>query len=216
MAHAVSKTLIAGAVVSIVALLTGCATNVSGQAKEVTRTVTSMQTTRAELAKAQVQIGDVLAAMDQLGSASAADLPRLYKAFTRQVAGTVSQGETARRRASQMRDRYQQYIASWEKEIEELSTPELRANAAERRQAVRENYDRLRDAARATDQAYQPFLTQLQDIQKSLSLDLTPAGVKAAQPAFERARQTGADLRQTITQFIAEIDHVMAVSPPRK
>ena len=154
--------------------------------------------------------------MDQLSSASAANLPKTYKTFTNQVSQTVSQGDAARRRANQMRDRWQQYIASWEKEIDQLSTPELRAKAAERRQAVRQNYDRLRDAARAMDQAYQPFLTQLRDIQKSLSLDLTPAGVKAAQPAFEHAHQTGADLRQTITSFMAEIDHMMAVSPLSK
>jgi len=216
MAHVAVKGFAVAGVLSFTLLGAGCATNKSGQAKEVTRTVTSMQAMRQELAKAQVQVDDVLAAMDQLGSASTVDLPKTYKTFTTRVSQTVSQADTARRRANQMRDRWQQYIISWEKEIDQLSTPELRAKAAERRQAVRQNYDRLRDAARAMDQAYQPFLTQLRDIQKSLSLDLTPAGVKAAQPAFERAHKTGADLRQTITNFMTQIDQVMAVSPPSK
>jgi hypothetical protein len=65
---------------------------------------------------------------------------------------------------------------------------------------------RLRDVARTTEAAYEPFIGQLRDIQRALSLDLTPAGVEVAQPAFEIARQSGADLKQ-------QIDAVLAVSP---
>jgi len=215
MAHAILKALSAGAL-GILLPFAGCATNKSGQAKEVTKTVTSMQTTRQELAKAQVRVDDALAAMDRLGVAAPAELPKTYRTFTREVSQTVGQAGTARRRADQMSERWQDYIAGWGKESEQFSTPELRAQAAERRQTVRQNYDRLRDAARVLEQAYQPFLTQLRDIQKALSLDLTPAGVQAAQPAFQRAHQSGADLKQAIVDFMVQIDQVMAVSPPGK
>ena len=77
-----------------------------------------------------------------------------------------------------------------------------------------QSIDRLREAARALDKAYRPFLAQLKDIQASLALDLTPAGVKAAQPAFEKARQSAADVKQQIASFIGTIDQVLAVSPP--
>jgi chromosome segregation ATPase len=194
----------------------GCATNQSGQAKEATKTVTAMQSARQELAKAQAQLDEVLAAMDQLAMASAAELPRTYKGFTKQVARTVKQFKAAQRRADEMRTRWRQYIDSWEKETEQLSSPELRAKAVERRQAAEKNYDRLREAARAMDQAYRPFLMQLGDVQKALSLDLTPAGVKAAQPAFGSVRKSAADLKQQIASFMGEIDQVMAVSPPPK
>jgi gas vesicle protein len=207
--------LIVGGVVGILALLAGCATQ-GRQAKEVRRTVTSMQNTRQELVRAQLQADDVLVAMDQLGSASSETLPQAYKTFTSQVSQTVRQADTARNRAGEMRQRWREYIAGWEKEIDQLATPELREGAAERRLAVRKNYDRLRDAARALDAAYEPFLTQLQDIQKALSLDLTPAGVQAAQPALEIARTSAAALKQRIADFIAELDQVLAVSPPQK
>ncbi len=215
MAPATLKTL-AASLLGIILLSAGCATNKTGQAKEVTRTLTSMQSTRQELGKAQAQVDSVLAAMNQLGSASAAGLPKTYKAFTNQVSRTVSQAETVQRRADRMRERWQDYITSWERESEQFSTPELRAKAAERLQAVRQNYDRLREAARALDKAYQPFLAQLKDIQASLALDLTPAGVQAAQPAFENARKDAADVKQQIANFIAAIDQVLAVSPPSK
>ncbi len=115
-----------------------------------------------------------------------------------------------------MLTQWQQYITSWAKEIGRLSTPELRAGAAERRRTVRQNYECLRDAAGAMEQAYPPFLTQLRNIQKTLLLDLTPPGVRVVQPAFEDAHKSGAALQQTSTTFMAQIDQVMAVSPPRK
>ncbi len=214
MATATRKALITG-VLGIILLSAGCATK-SGQAREVTRTMTSMQATRQELAKARGHVDDVLGAMDQLGSAPAGSLPWVYRVFTDQVSQTVRQSGTARRRANQMQAQWRQYIASWEREIGKLSTPELRAGAAERRQMVRQDYDRLRDAAGAMEQAYPPFLTQLRDIQKSLSLDLTPPGVRVVQPAFEDAHKSGADLQRAIANFMVQIDQVTAVSPPRK
>ncbi|MCU0915093.1 MAG: DUF2959 family protein [Planctomycetes bacterium] len=207
---------IAGGVLAVVALSAGCATWRGGQAKEVTRTVTSMERTRAELARAQVQVDDVLAAMSQLTVVPLEGLRPAFKAFTSQVSQTVSQAEAARRRADAMRGRWREYIESWEVEIDRLSSPELQAKGAERRQTVRENYGRLRDVARALDDAYQPFLRQLRDIQRALSLDLTPEGVRAAQSTVDLARKSGGDVRARITDFIAEIDRVMAVSPPGK
>ena len=214
MAPTTRKALTAG-VLGLLFLSAGCATQ-SGQASEVTRTMTSMQTARHELVKVRDRVDEVLGAMDRLHAASAGSLPWVYKVFTDQVAQTVRQSGTARRRTSGMLAQWRQYVASWKREIGRLSTPELRAGAAERRQTALHNYERLRDAAGATEQAFPPFLTQLRDIQKSLSLDLTPPGVRVAQPVFEQARESGAELKRAITAFIAQIDQVTAVSPPRK
>lgn len=215
MAHGTRKGRIALSVLGLIALLAGCATNRSGQAKEARRAVTSMHKTRQELVKAQVQVDDMAGAMNQLASASPDHLASAYKMFNRQLARTVRQAGAARSRANEMRERWRDYIDSWEREIEQLSTPGLQANAAERRQTVEKNYDRLREAAHAMDQAYQPFLTHLRDIQKALSLDLTPAGIQATQPAFESARASAGGLKQKIADFMAQIDQVQAVSPPQ-
>ena len=215
MVHGTRKGCSLLGVLGVLVLVTGCATNKGGQAKEARRAVTSMHKTRQELAKAEVQVDDMVGAMNELASASPDHLASAYKMFNRQLARTVSQADAARSRANEMRERWRDYINSWEREIEQLSTPGLQANAAERRQAVEKNYDRLREAARAMDQAYPPFLTHLKDIQKTLSLDLTSAGIQAAQPAFENARESAADLKQKIADFMVQIDQVQAVSPPR-
>ena len=190
-------------------LLTGCKTNEGRQAKVARKAVTSLEDTRTELARADQEVDQALAAMNQLTS-EPRDLKQAYRAFSTEVSDTTKQSEKARDRAEEMREKWRDYIASWEQEMDRIASPELRAGAAERRQTVRENFNTLRDRARDLQEAYEPFIAQLRDIQRSLSLDLTPAGVTAARPAFEVAQQRGEELKQRIDAFITELDTVTA------
>ena len=214
----IRRTMIGGGAPCILAMLAGCAlTGPTGhtrpiQAPEAVQAVTSIQDTRAELVRADQQVDVMVVAMDRLASAPA-NLPQVYKVYVDELSQTAWQAEQARQRAERMRAQWQQYITAWENEINRLSTPELQAGVAQRGQAVRENYERLRDAARAMEDAYQPFITQLRDIQRVLSLDLTPAGVEVAKPAFDAARKSAANVKERIEAFILDIDDVSAGAP---
>jgi len=204
-----------GGMLCAIVLLAGCeTTGQRAQAKKATRAVTSMEQTRAELVKADQQVDEAMVALDRLASSPAA-LPDAYRVYTAEVSETTKQAREAQERADRMRERWRDYITAWEMEVDDVTTPELQAKATERRQAVRENYDRLRDASRAMDTAYEPFLRQLRDIQTTLSLDLTPAGIEAAEPAIEAARQSAQNLKQQISAFVSEIDQVAAATTGR-
>jgi chromosome segregation ATPase len=194
---------------SVVVILAGCKTNEGRQAKVARAAVTSLDETRQELVKADQEVSQALTAMDQL-AAQPRDLKQAYRTFGTEVTDASKQSQEARERADRMQAQWQDYIATWEQQAESIASAELRAGATERRQTVRENYDHLRDAANATQAAYEPFLRQLRDIQRALSLDLTPAGVEAAKPAMETARQTGNQLKEQIDAFIEELDTVSA------
>ncbi len=200
MGPAVRKALIAGGL-GFLFLSAGCATDKDRRAQEVTGPVTSIPTMRQELVKAQAQVDDVLTAMHQVRMASAAELPQTYEDFTRRVSEIARQADSAHQRALQMQGQEQQYVARWETETEQ-------------RQVVRQNYPRLQEAARAVDAAYPPFLTQLRDIEKALSQDLTPAGVKEARPVRDDARSTGTALKERIANFIAQLDLLRATPRP--
>jgi len=194
---------------STLIVLAGCETNEGRQAKVARKATTSLENTRQELVKADQEVNQTLMALDQLAG-QPRDLKQAYRAFTVEVADSAEQSKEARERADQMREHWQDYIASWEQETDTLRSAELRAGATERRQTVRENYNRLRDVARDLQAAYEPFLTQLREIQKALALDLTPAGVDAAKPAIQTAREAGDQLKERIDAFIEELDAVSA------
>jgi hypothetical protein len=196
----------------------GCASDGGEQAKERAKAITSMRETREQLVEAKQQINVVLQAMNQL--ALAAD-PRpegrrsappgvrpAYERFAKAVEETEEEAGKANRRASEMRVRGREYVAEWEKEMDTITNPDLRAGAAERRQLVRENYNQIRDAARAAREAYNPFIRGLRDLRRALSMDITPEGVRAAQPAMDATRADGENLQLRIDELIAEIDRV--------
>jgi len=212
MTRAVLNGRAAGGMLAVVLMVGGCATERGEPARVTTRAVTSMQETRQELVWAGQQVDEMVSAMDRLAKTSD-DLPQAYRAFVNEVSDAADQTQKARRRAQEMQSRWREYLLSWERESERIVSPELRAGAAQRREAVREHYNRLRDAAVAVDIAYQPFIRQLRDIQRALSLDLTPAGVEAAQPAFEVARKSAADLKEQLEAFVAELADVSAATP---
>ena len=214
----IRRTMIGGGMLCILMMLAGCAmTGPTGrtrpiQAPVAVHAVTSIHDTRAELVRADQQVDAMVVAMDRLASAPA-NLPQVYKVYVDELSQTAWQAEQARQRAERMRAQWQQYMTAWQNEIDRLSTPELQAGAVQRGQVVRENYARLRDAARAMQDAYQPFITQLRDIQRVLSLDLTPAGVEVAKPAFDAARKSAANVKERIEAFILDIDDVSAGAP---
>jgi chromosome segregation ATPase len=214
----IRKTMAAGGMPCILAMLAGCAfSGPTGhtrpiQAPEAVQAVTSIQDTRVELVRANQQVDAMVAVMDRLASAPE-NLPQVYKAYVDEVYQTTWQAEQAQQRAERMRTQWQQYISAWENELGRLSTPELQARATQRSQVIRENYERLRDAARAMQDAYQPFITQLRDIQRVLSLDLTPAGVEVARPAFDAARKSAANVKERIEAFVLDIDDVASRAP---
>jgi len=217
----IRKTMAVGGVLCALTTLAGCAfSGPTGhtraidapEAPEAVQAVTSIQDTRAQLVKAHQQVDAMVAVMDRLASAPA-NLPQVYKEYVDEVSQTAWQAEQAQQRAERMRAQGQQYINAWEDEISRLSTPELQAGAARRSEIIRENYERLRDAARAMQEAYQPFITQLRDIQRVLSLDLTPAGVEVAKPAFDAARKSAANVKERIEAFILDINDVSSRTP---
>lgn len=198
-----------GVLGTALAVLAGCETSEGRQAKVARRAVTSLEDTREQLVQAEHQVDAALISMDRL-AAQPRDLKQTYKAYASEVSKTVNEADEAEQRADEMRERWQEYITNWEQEADRIRSEQLRAGATERRQGVRDNYNRLRDVANNTRQAYDPFLRQLQDIRRALSLDLTPAGVEAAKPAMETAREAGAHLKEQIDAFIQELDSVSA------
>jgi chromosome segregation ATPase len=204
--HQAVVALFCGAVIIILA---GCETNGGRQARVARKADTSLEDTRQELVKTDQQVNRALAAMDQL-EAQPRDLRQAYRAFTSEVDETAKQSKDARKQAEEMREQWREYITDWEQSIDRIRSPEVRARAVDRRQAVREEYNQIRDVARELEAAYEPFLRNLRDIERTLSLDLTNQGVATAGPAFEAARQSGQQLRQRIDQFIAQLDTTVA------
>ena len=190
-----------------VMLANGCSSDSGGRTTESKKAITSLADTRAELVKAKAEVNDANSALDKL-AAGGGSLEQTFKQYTAAVNDVKAAGDRARARAQAMRNNARAYVAKWEKEMDQVSSPELRAGAAARRQKVKDNFDAVQATGRSVRDAYQPFLKNLQDIQRALASDLTPAGVDAARPAIEKAKTEGVTLNQRLDALIEKLDDI--------
>jgi hypothetical protein len=91
-----------------------------------------------------------------------------------------------------------------------MQSKEIRSGLTERRAAVKKNYDALTELAQKTRDAYDPFLRDLQEIKKALSIDMSKGGVSALQPAFSRAHADGQALGAQIDALNAKLAQTLS------
>lgn len=191
----------------------GCSSN-GKPSKESTQTVQGLGDTRKALVRAKEQVNETTAAMNALASGGGADMKSNYARFSQALAETQRQREMARRRGADMREQADAYIAAWEREMAGVDNPELRAGAEARRQKVRANFESIRTAAQATRDAYEPYIKDLQDIEKVLAMDLTPQGVQTVRPAMDKANADARVVNERLDALIAQLDNVSAGMTP--
>jgi hypothetical protein len=177
------------------------------------KAVESFQTTRTRVAKAQQQVDKTLAALDRMGPGG--DLAKAFKQHGEAVKDLEQSGDSARRRAQQMRDNFDAYITKWQAEQAHIKDPTIKATLQQRREAVRDNFEQVRAAADAVRQAYEPFLADQKEIQKALSIDLTPAAVSGLKPKIDQSRNEGATLKTRLAELQTQLDNIEAGLSPR-
>jgi hypothetical protein len=133
------------------------------------------------------------------------------------VKGVEDAGSLARTRAQTMRENGQAYINKWQNEMDTIQDPTIKANLAQRRDAVRANFESIRNAASSARDAYDPFLSDLKQIQKALEIDQSPAALPGLKPAFGKAHDDGATLKQRISALQAELNKIQTGmgAPPK-
>ena len=103
--------------------------------------------------------------------------------------------------AENMQKRGQQYFATWDSQLAEMQNENVRARSAARQQEISQQFTAIQQQYAAARQLFPPLLTRLRDIQRLVSVDLTPTGVRTAQDFANRAEGDARMLRQTLDQL---------------
>ncbi len=162
--------------------------------------------------------GQVQGAMDSLNALTSGDpknLTKNYKAFSKNVEDMAKSQQTTAARAEDLKSRREAYLAEWQKKSEEVTNPEIQALMQQRAEAVKATFETLQPAAQAAKAAFPPFLSDLQDIQKLLSVDLSPSGVAAAAPIGQKAVANGAIVLQSIDSVLTTLNKIEAEVSPK-
>ena len=100
----------------------------------------------------------------------------------------------------------QKYFAEWQKTITGIANESLRKKAQKRLDSVRGSYDKIAVSLKESGEKFQPFLSDLADIQKILSTDITAGGVKAVRGTVSSANWKYKAVSSTINDSLKEMD----------
>ena len=136
---------------------------------------------------------------------------RQYKKSVDQL---EQRGEDAKQLAASMQENMTMNIKSWQKEMETIQDPTIKASVESRREAVRTNYEPVKMYAQDARNAYEPFLQGNRDIVKALSIDLSPAARSSLGPAMDKTAADGKTLKQKIAAMQKALDNIAQGQSP--
>ncbi len=164
------------------------------------KAVETMEETHAGLAKVRTQIDQTLASLGEVMNASPERLRPTYGKYSKDVDRLRADAVETKKRFQSMKTKKNDYIAVWGREQGRVSDPELRQLGDSRRSEVRANLDRVIESLTVATETFDPFLSNLGDVQKVLGNDLTPAGQSLVgnTAVAQGANEKGARVAQSI------------------
>ena len=140
--------------------------------------------------------------LDALSKQKSGDLRPSYDAFVAEVKKTHDAAEATRSRAGSMETASKDYFGAWQADVGAISNESLRKSAQRRLDDVRRSYDKVVASLRQAATAFKPYLSNLDDIQKTLANDVTEGGVRAIRGVANDAKDNQRKVLRSVNEAI--------------
>jgi hypothetical protein len=162
--------------------------------------------TRKEVIATRDRLQTTVDTLDSLVKQKEGSLKPAYDAFAAEVKNTQSDAVVTKARAEKMQTDAQTHFGAWQKEIDTITNAKLRKQGQKRLDSMRKSYDLTISQLREASTSFTPYLSDLTDITKILSNDLTPGGIKAIRGTVSKAKFDIQKVRRYIFDAIKELD----------
>lgn len=187
------------------AFLGGCA---STGMKRSEKTSNSIKHVDIEIREFMIQIDATSASLDSLVTGGKADPKKSFETYTKNVAKFEKDGNQVTRRLDEMKLSSREYFEEWAKEGDKFTNPEIRELSEERRSKLAGIYAQVPAANAGVKGSYNAALTDLKEIQKYLSNDLTPTGIERIAPVSQKSVQDLDQLKESLKPVISALDEI--------
>jgi hypothetical protein len=188
-------------------LLVGCATKGYQQAD---KTGASIAEFRTEILNGKKAIDDTMTALGAVETSAATDPRKAYEQFSKSVDTLDSTANTIKKRAQDMREQGKAYFGKWEQELAQVKNPEIQDLAKQRKAKLQETFDNIKTVAEPLKAQFDPWMSDLKDLQKYLGNDLTINGIDAAKPLFTKTHASGSEVQKSMDALVAELNTISA------
>lgn len=183
------------------ALLAGCASKGYEKGDKLSANIQAAST---EIGALPGKIDGTLNALNDLVAKPQADLRPAFKAFSEQLAGLTAsaQGIAAARKG--MAGKGEAFLTQWDTQLAQIQNEDIKARSQARKDEVAKELLDIKRSYAEADIAFKPFLADLQDVSKYLSVDLTPAGVATMKDTAAKATAAAGPLKDSIAKLAGD------------
>jgi len=171
---------------------------------------------RDDIVDVKKSVDATMVSLDKIVTDAATDPRKAFKEFDKNVPRIDSAAATAKKHAEAMKAKGQSYFQQWEKEMASVNNPEIRQLAEGRKAKLQTTFDNIKSHTEPAREQFNAWLTDLKDLQKYLSQDITISGIEAAKSQIAKAKADGLTVQQTLEKVIAELNTVVATITPAK
>jgi hypothetical protein len=204
----------AATTVTAAALLTACGTT-SGY-KQADKTGAGIAGFRDEIVNGKKAIDATMKSLGDIAASATTDPRKPFERYSKDVAELESIAAKVRKRGQDMKEQGQAYFKQWETELAQVNNPEIRSLAEQRRAKLQEAFESIRKYTEPLKAQFDPWMSDLKDLQKYLGNDLTIGGVEAAKSLFTKTTNEGLEVQKSMDALVAELNTIAATITPAK
>ena len=197
--------------IAVAGFSTGCA---SDNYKRSASTAAALTQSSKMITKGSTLIDESLADLNDLVSNPYPDLRQQFKRFDNAVNELGDSAKDIASKAGEMKSQGADYFARWDKESARIQNEDIRSRSETRRNEVASRFDRMSQQYDASRTAFLPFMSDLRDVQKFLSTDLTTGGLAAIKDTAAKATQDAVPVKESLGQLSDEFKSLgLSMSP---
>jgi hypothetical protein len=164
---------------------------------------------KSELAQTLSQIDMTTAKLEVLSVAT--DVKQPSKDVLASIDSLDTSIQAIEKRAQDMRDRGASYFDAWETQLKSISTPEVAAIAAKRKDELAAGYADVLTSMQESRAAFDPFWTEMQSIRKAVDDGLTPQGQTSFVAQVKSVKEMATTLKSRVEATSAKLNQVSVI-----
>jgi hypothetical protein len=196
--------LIAVAALTVAAattFITGCQ---SAGYDEGNKTAADIQAAADRIAAVPAQIDAVVASLNDIVNKPAADLRPQYQLFADNVAKVEASAKAVAAARKSMGEKQKEFFAKWDEQLAQIKNEDIRARSQSRKDEVNKHLLAIKTSYLEAATAFKPFMANVKDVQKYLSVDLTTGGVAAIKDTVTKVNESAVPLNTAIAKVAEE------------
>ena len=189
-------------------LLAGCGT--TSNYKQADKTGEGIATFREEILNGKKAIDQTMKSLGAIEASAATDPRKAYEQYSKDVANLDSTANRIRKRGQDMKEQGQAYFAQWESQLAQVKNPEIQKLATERKAKLKETFENIKNLTEPLKAQFEPWMSDLKDLQTYLGNDLTVTGVDSAKSLFAKTHASGTEVQKSMDALVAELNTISA------